>query len=88
MIYKWYIASDSALDSQKIFVDQLLLSKTDFELGNNSALIKLSLNQIGESEKTASSVKDLRNNVYKNILKEKLSRIKENNDFAIKPLPK
>ncbi len=102
MLYNWRVAADSSesktelLKAKGIFVDELLLSTQDLQLGESVGLINISLNkdadvvtgELEEASETSSSPE--RKLVYSKMLKNKIKKISStpaNNGFTIKPLP-
>lgn len=98
MIYNWS-ASDKTADEggsgfinpKNIFVDQLLLSSKDLELGKNVNLININLNKVAgiPGEDSTISTFPERKLVYSKIFQQKIKTIstKNSDGFSIKPLP-
>ncbi|MCH5689610.1 hypothetical protein LWM68_38515 [Niabella sp. W65] len=103
MLYNWRVETDSA-DSKNglskprdIFVDELLLSSQDLQLGESVGLINISLNRGADEQARANNDEHVANTsperklVYSKMLKNKIKKISSapaNNDgFTIKPLP-
>lgn len=102
MLYNWRVETDST-DSQgglskprDVFVDELLLSSQDLQLGESVGLINISLNRgaddqaVREEPHVVNTLPE-RKLVYSKMLKNKIKKISStpanNNGFTIKPLP-
>ncbi|MCH5715311.1 hypothetical protein [Niabella hibiscisoli] len=102
MLYNWRVAANSTesktelLKAKGIFVDELLLSTQDLQLGESVGLINISLNRdaavaTGELEVAPeTSTSPERKLAYSKMLKNKIKKIAStpaNDGFIIKPLP-
>lgn len=102
MLYNWRTETDSSksntalLKAKGIFVDELLLSSQDLQLGESVGLINISLNRdaivnkVEDKEEPETSTSPERKLVYSKMLKNKIKKISStpsNNGFVIKPLP-
>lgn len=102
MLYNWRTETDSSksntalLKAKGIFVDELLLSSQDLQLGESVGLINISLNRdatvntVEDEEEPETSTSPERKLVYSKMLKNKIKKISStpsNNGFIIKPLP-
>ncbi|MFT4093175.1 MAG: hypothetical protein QM640_06010 [Niabella sp.] len=103
MIYNWYVsdnwgsqANKNRLSPKDIFVDQLLLTSEDLQLGEEVNLININLNKATadtgshdqQGSATAITLPE-RKLVYSKILQDKIKKISTKNEdgFTIKPLP-
>ena len=102
MLYNWRTETDGSksntalLKAKGIFVDELLLSSQDLQLGESVGLINISLNRdaavntVEDEEEQETSTSPERKLVYSKMLKNKIKKISStpsNNGFIIKPLP-
>ncbi len=102
MLYNWRTETDGSksntalLKAKGIFVDELLLSSQDLQLGESVGLINISLNRdatvntMEDEEEQETSTSPERKLVYSKMLKNKIKKISStpsNNGFIIKPLP-
>lgn len=100
MVYMWQrsdndvnVVNNQFTRHKNIFVDQLLLSTNDFQLGDKVGLININLNanpdkNFTEEQPVANNAPD-RKLVYSKILQQKIEKIStdKTDGFTIKPLP-
>lgn len=100
MVYIWLQADKDLTGSdnnfvgyKNIFVDQLLLSAKDLQLGDNVNLININLNTDPDTKQSAPkaviTTPPERRLVYSKILQQKIEKIstEKTDGFTIKPLP-
>lgn len=99
MIYYWSISeseyrNDKTLNrnSKKVFVDQLLLSPGELDLGELNSLINITLNMQRNDikEPEISRALNEKRQVFNKILQQKINKLPKENSvgFTIKPIPK
>lgn len=100
MLYYWYkndrsfLANGGLKNTQVFFVDQLLLSSKELELGNTVNLININLkadeNLSSQTESTNYGIPD-KKFVYSKIYEQKIKKFtsvkSETDGFTIKPIP-
>lgn len=100
MMDQWQnIGGDRKIDlkninsARNLFVDELLLSPGELQLGRNPILINITLNELIDGNVTdhaGATNTPARNRVYSKILEQKVKKAESQplNDFELKPLPK